>query len=182
MKNVLIVTPSAYLRGGVERIIHDLCTELPHLGWCSELGLAAGERFHKVSRYKTAYPEVTVHPILPRFPTRRARVEAIVSVVRSVTPDIVVAARIADVYEAIARLKLSGDAPRLGVMVRGLEVQYVHDVSAYRDFIDACFVDGRLLERACIELAGMDSNRVFNLPGGVRAPVVQAGQRVSGDV
>ena len=56
------------------------------------------------------------------------------SVVRSVAPDIVVAARIADVYEAVARLKLSSEAPRLGVMVRGLEVQYVHDVSAYRDY------------------------------------------------
>jgi len=182
MKKVLIVTPSAYLRGGVETIIHDLCRELPHLGWCSDLGLAAGERFHLVSRYRTAYPEVSVHPILPRFPTRRARVEAIVSVIRSVAPDIVVAARIADVYEAVARLKLSSEAPRLGVMVRGLEAQYVHDVSAYRDFIDACFADGRLIERACVELAGMDRDRVFNLPGGVRPPVVPVGQRVSGEV
>jgi glycosyltransferase involved in cell wall biosynthesis len=182
MKNILIVTPSAYLRGGVETIIHDLCRELPHLGWCSELGLAAGERFHIVSRYRTAYPDVTVHPILPRFPTRRARVEAIVSVVRDVAPDIVVAARIADAYEAVARLKLAGEAPRLGVMVRGLEAQYVHDVSAYRDFIDACFVDGRLIERACIELAGMDRDRIFNLPGGVSPPVVPIGPRVPGEV
>jgi glycosyltransferase involved in cell wall biosynthesis len=182
VKKVLIVTPSAYLRGGVETIIHDLCRELPNLGWFSELGLAGGERFHIVSRYRSTYPEVTVHPILPRFPTRRARVEAIVSVVRHVAPDIVVAARIADAYEAVARLKLAGEAPRLGVAVRGLEAQYVHDVSAYQDFIDACFVDGRLIERACIELAGMDSDRVFNLPGGVRLPVVPARPRVSGEV
>ena len=170
MRKVLIVTPSAHLHGGVETIIHDLCRQLPSRGWCSELGLAAGERFHIVSRYQSVYPEVAVHPILPRFPTRRARVEAIVSVVRDVAPDIVVAARIADAYEAVARLKIAGEGPRLGVMVRGLEAQYVHDVSAYRDFIDACFVDGRLLERACVELAGMDNDRVFNLPGGVRPP------------
>ena len=182
MKKVLIVTPSAYLAGGVETIIHDLCRELPQLGWCSELGLAAGERFHIVSRYRTAYPGVTVHPILPRFPTRRARVEAIVSVARNVGPDVVVAARIADAYEAVARLKLAGRAPRLGVMVRGLEAQYVHDVSAYRAFIDACFVDGRLIEQACIELAGMDRDRVFNLPGGVHPPVLPAGPRVPGEV
>jgi hypothetical protein len=31
MKKVLIVTPSAYLRGGVETIIHDVCRELPRL-------------------------------------------------------------------------------------------------------------------------------------------------------
>src|SRR5262245_40137511 len=138
MKKVLIVTPSAYLWGGVETVVHDLCRELPHLGWCSELGLAAGDRFHIVSRYRRAYPDVTVHPILRQFPTRRARVEAIMLVVRDVAPDIVVAARIADTYEAVARLKLAGGGPRLGVAVRGLEVQYVHDVSAYRHFIDAC--------------------------------------------
>ena len=74
MKKVLIVTPSAYLRGGVETVIQDLCRELPHLGWYSELGPAAGDRFHIVSRYRVAYPEVILHPILPRFPTRRARV------------------------------------------------------------------------------------------------------------
>jgi glycosyltransferase involved in cell wall biosynthesis len=182
MKKVLIVTPSAYLRGGVETIIHDLCKELPRLGWCSELGLAAGDRFHIVSRYQLTYPELTLHPILPRFPTRRARVLAIMSVVRDIAPDIVVVARIADAYEAVARLKLAGAAPRLCVAVRGLEAQYVHDVSAYQDFIDACFVDGRLLERACIELAGMDSDRVFNLPGGVRRPLVSQQPRVPGEV
>jgi glycosyltransferase involved in cell wall biosynthesis len=182
MPKVLIVTPSAYVRGGVETIIHDLCAELPRFGWSAELGLAAGERFHIVSRYKAAYPEATLHPILPRFPTRRARVEAIISVVREVAPDIVVAARIADVYEALARLKLAGEAPRLGVAVRGLEAQYVHDVSAYRDFIDACFVDGRLIERACTELASIDSDRVFNLPGGVRPPVAAVEPRVAREV
>ena len=182
MKKVLIVTPCAHLHGGVETILHDLCKELPHLGWCSELGLGAGERFHIVSRYRSAYPKVTAHPILPRFPTRRARVEAIISMIRDVAPDIIVVARIADAYEAVARLKLAGEAPRLGVAVRGLEAQYVHDVSAYRDFVDACFVDGRLIERACVELAGMDSDRVFNLPGGVRPPVVSIRPRVPGEV
>ena len=77
---------------------------------------------------------------------------------------------------------MPAEAPRLGVMVRGLEAQYVHDVSVYRDFIDACFVDGRLIERACIELGGMDGDRVFNLPGGVRAPVVPRRPRVPGEV
>src|SRR5262249_6196239 len=110
MKKVLIVTPSAYLRGGVETIIHDLCRELPHLGWRSELGLAAGERFHIVSRYRAAYPEVTLHPILPRFPTQRARVEAIMRVVRDVEPDIVVAARMADAHEAVASAKHTAKA------------------------------------------------------------------------
>jgi glycosyltransferase involved in cell wall biosynthesis len=104
------------------------------------------------------------------------------SVVRDVAPDIVVAARIADTYEAVGRLKLTGRGPRLGVAVRGLEVQYVHDVSVYRDFIDACFVDGKLIQRACIELAGIDCDRVYNLPGGVHEPLVLPRPRVSGKV
>ena len=182
MLKVLIVTPSAYLRGGVETIIHDLCAELPRRGWSVELGLAAGRRFHNVSRYGKAYPDVVQHPIMPRFPTRRARVDAVMSAIRDVMPDIVMATRIADTYEAVARLKLAGHGPRLGVAVRGFEVQYVHDVSAYRDFIDACFVDGKLIQRACIELGGVDSDRVHSLPGGVREPVVRPQPRVSGKV
>jgi glycosyltransferase involved in cell wall biosynthesis len=101
------------------------------------------------------------------------------SVVRDVMPDVVMAARIADTYEAVARLKLTGYGPRLGVAVRSFEVQYVHDVSAYRDFIDACFVDGKLIQRACIELGRIDSDRIYNLPGGVREPVVSPQPRVA---
>jgi glycosyltransferase involved in cell wall biosynthesis len=179
---VLIVTPSAYLHGGVETVIHDLCAELPRLGWSAELGLAAGRRFHIVSRYRAAYPDVVQHPIIPRFSTRGARVNAIMSVIRAVAPDVVVAARIADTYEAVARLKLADGGPRLGVAVRGFEAQYVQDVSVYRNFIDACFVDGKLIQRACVELGGIDSDRVHSLPGGVRAPLLPAKPKVSGKV
>jgi glycosyltransferase involved in cell wall biosynthesis len=182
MPKLFIITPSAYVRGGVETIIHDLCAELPPRGWAVELGLAAGQRFHAVARYREAYPDVVAHPIMPRFPTRRARIDAVTSVIRDVMPDVVMAARIADTYEAVARLKLAGHSPRLGVAVRGLEVQYVQDVSAYRDFIDACFVDGKLLQRACIELGGVDSDRVHSLPGGVREPFVPPQPRVPGKV
>jgi glycosyltransferase involved in cell wall biosynthesis len=182
MPKVLIVAPSAYLRGGVETIIHDLCSELPPRGWSVELGLAAGRRFHIVSRYQEAFPDTVHHPIMPSFPTRRARVDAIMSIIRDVAPDLVVAARIADTYEAVARLKLIGKGPRLGVMVRSLEVQYVQDVAAYRDFIDACFADGKLIQRVCTELGGVESDRVYSLPGGVHEPVLPPQPRVSGKV
>jgi glycosyltransferase involved in cell wall biosynthesis len=182
MPKVLIVTPSAYLHGGVETIIRDLCAELPSRGWCVELGLAAGRRFHIVSRYREAFPDAVQHPIMPRFPTRRARIDAVMSVICDIMPDVVMATRIADTYEAVARLKLAGHGPRLGVAVRGLEVQYVYDVSAYRNFIDACFVDGKLIQRACIELGGIDSDRVYSLPGGVHEPVAPPQPRVPGKV
>jgi glycosyltransferase involved in cell wall biosynthesis len=179
---LLIVTPSAYLQGGVETLIHDLCGELPPRGWSVELGLAAGQRFHIVSRYREAFPEVVPHPVMPRFPTRRARVDAIISVIRDVMPDVVMATRIGDTYEAVARLKLGGRGPRLGVAVRGFEVQYVYDVSAYCGFIDACFADGKLIQQACIEIGGMDSDRVYSVQGGVREPIAPPQPRVSGKV
>jgi glycosyltransferase involved in cell wall biosynthesis len=182
MPKLLIVTPSAYLRGGVETVIHDLCAELPARGWFVELGLAAGQRFHIVSRYREAFPNVVQCAIIPRFPTRRARIEATMSVIHDVMPDVVMAARIADTYEAVARLKLAGHGARLGIAVRGFEAQYVHDVAAYRDFIDACFVDGKLIQQACIELGGIDSDRVYSLPGGVHEPVERPQPRMPGKV
>jgi glycosyltransferase involved in cell wall biosynthesis len=103
-------------------------------------------------------------------------------VVRRARPDVVMSARIGDTYEALARLKLAGYTTRLAVAVRGFEAQYVQDVSRYREFIDGCFVDGKLIQRACIDLAAMEADRVHELPAGVLEPLVPPRPRVPGKV
>ena len=70
MPKVLIVTPSAYLRGGVETIIHDLCAELPRFGWSAELGLAAEEtdclvNFSPTEGVTIAPREGRIHGVVP---------------------------------------------------------------------------------------------------------------------
>src|SRR5262245_25768354 len=105
MPRLLIFSPSAHIRGGVETVIHDLCAELPKRGWDVVLGLTAGERFHDVDHYVAANPGLPVHIVCAKFSTRRARVSAIKESVRYTSADVVMAARIGDTFEAIGLLK-----------------------------------------------------------------------------
>ena len=178
MPKVLFLSPSSSLRGGVETILHELCRELPKRGWSPVLGLASGGHFNDAARYEAVNPGLPVHRIVPRRLTRRARVEAVIDAVRTVEPDVVVCARIADAYEAVARLKLMKSRPRLAVAVRGLGAQELHDLSYFQHFVDACIVDGRLVAEACVAIGGIERERVFSVPGGVHAPVGPVTPRV----
>src|SRR5262245_51255274 len=160
MPRLLIISPSAHVRGGVETIVHDLCAELPKRGWDVVLGLTAGKHFHDVNRYVAANPGLPIHVVCAEFPTRRARISAIMEVVRSASADVVMAARIGDTYEAVHLLKRAKQKPRLAVAVRGFEAQYIADVRHFKAIIDACFVDGELLRNACISISGMEPERV----------------------
>jgi glycosyltransferase involved in cell wall biosynthesis len=182
MPRLLILSPSAHIRGGVETIINDLCAELPKRGWDVVLGLTAGKHFHDVDRYLAANPGLPIHVVCAEFPTRRARVSAIMEVVRSTSADMVMAARIGDTYEAINLLKRAEQKPRLAVAVRAFEAQYIADVRHFKAIIDACFVDGELLRKACIFVSGMEPERVVSLPGGIRPPTVLAKSRKVGPV
>jgi glycosyltransferase involved in cell wall biosynthesis len=142
------------------------------------LGLASGGRFNEAARYEAVNPGLPVHRIVPRYLVRRARVEAVIDAVRTVEPDVVVSANIADAYEAVARLKLVKSRPRLAVAVRGLEAQMLRDVSCFQHFVDACIVDGRLVAEACVAIAGIERERVFSIPGGVHAPITPLSPRV----
>ena len=149
-----------------------------NVGWTPVLGLASGGRFNDAARYEALNPGLPVHRIVPRYQVRRARVAAVIDAVRTVEPDVVVCARIADAYEAVARLKLVKSRPRLAVAVRGLGAQEMHDLSCFQHFMDACIVDGRLVAEACVAIGGIERERVFSVPGGVHAPVGPVTPRV----
>jgi glycosyltransferase involved in cell wall biosynthesis len=182
MPRVLIISPSAYIRGGVETLVHDLCVALPKRGWDVVLGLTAGKHFHNVDRYVAENPGLPIHIISAPFSTPRARVSAIMEAVRVTDANMVVTTRIGDTYEAIGRLKRTGDKRRLAVAVRGFEAQYIVDVTRFNGIIDSCFADGTLLRQACISVAGMEAERVFNLPAGIKTLTRIATPRKAGQV
>jgi len=170
MPRLLIISPSAHVRGGVETIINDLCAELPKRGWDVVLGLTASNHFHNVDRYAAVNPDLPVQAVFAPFPTRRARIAAITESVRFTSADVVMASRIGDTYEAIGLLKRIGDTPRLAVGVQAFGAQYIADVGHFRTIVDACFTEGDLLRKACISVSGMEPERVFNVPAGIRTP------------
>ncbi len=179
---VLICSPSHAVYGGVETIVADLCRHLPAFGWDTLLGLAKGARFNDVTRYRAAYPDVPIVEIDGVRGTRQARREGLLETVQRIRPDIVLIARLFDAYHVVSVLKRSHGRPRLAVTIRGYEPHYLFDAQLYRDYVDLCVADGRMICRAAVEWVGLPEERVESIPGGVRPPEVEVSAREPGDL
>ena len=178
VKRVLICSPSHAIYGGVETIVNDLCQELPARGWEPLLALGKGSRFNIVEKYRAAYPDLQIIEIDGTNGTRQSRIEALAALIKRRQPDVVLAARIFDVYEVVSRMKLKNrKAPRLAVAIRAYEPHYLYDAKLFRESIDLCAADGRLLSAACIDYCGFEPERVADIPGGIRPPKQLASPR-----
>jgi len=172
LRKLLICSPSAAVRGGVETIISDLCRGLPAHGWEPLLGLGKGSRFNDVAAYRAVYHDLPILEIDGTSGTRHGRMAAIRQMIGRVRPDVVLSARIFDAYEVVASLKQRANAPRLAITIRGYEPGYLFDARLYQSNIDLCVVDGNLLAAACKEWCGLDADKVVSIPGGVRPAAV----------
>jgi glycosyltransferase involved in cell wall biosynthesis len=173
LSRLLIVSRSHNPLGGADRIIADLCRELPARGWDTVLGLTRGARFDDPDAYRQVHQDLPTVEIDGTFGTRGCRLKALQSTIRRVAPDVVLSMRVFDTYEAVARLKTSGPAkaPRLMVGVRVFESPYIHDVRQWSRNIDFCVTSGQLVAAACRQLGQMESERVESIPGGVAGPM-----------
>ena len=177
---LLILTPTAALRGGVERIIESLATGLPVHGIDVVAGLAAG-RHHDTKRYRTEYPTLQAVDFESKTSTREGRVRAVMEVIQRVNPTLVLNARIYDSYEAVARLKVAGRRQfRFLTTIQAAEGDYVADLRKWRDVVDGCVTSGKLLARGVGEVAGFPAERVKSIAGGVRPAVRERAARSAG--
>jgi glycosyltransferase involved in cell wall biosynthesis len=174
---LLICTGSRSIHGGVENIIADLCRNLPNYHIEPIVGLAKGEHFNDPDRYRKAFPELHTVDIDGTKGTRQARVEALVDTFKAIRPDIVLIARVFDVYEALSRLKKNKSSPRLAVTIQAYEPHYLYDAFLYREVIDLIVTSGELIRKAVIQWGGLPEDRVVNIPGGVRQPFQAASPR-----
>lgn len=181
MPRLLICSRSHTPHGGADRIIADLCRELPSRGWQVTLGLTQGDRFNDVERYvEVQGRDLPVRSIDGREGSRSARIRSLRRLVREEAPDIVLSMRVFDVYEAVGLEKAAGNCqPRLAVGVRGFEAPYLCDLALYRDSVDLCVTSGELIAKAAVAHCGMDPRRVVSIGGGVHAPLVPPVTRTS---
>lgn len=169
-ERLLIVTPSAVLRGGVERIIESLASGLPARGFDVTVALARGARFHDPDRYRRAYPQLAAIEMPALTGTREERVRAVIDAVRTVSPSIVLNARVYDAFEALARLALRGSHVRNVVTVQAWEAGYIADLDLWRAWTDGIVTSGRMIARAATSIARIAPSRVRSIAGGVSAP------------
>ena len=172
MKRLLICTPSHNLYGGVESIINDLCRHLPARGWEATLALAKGTRFNDVERYRQTYPDIPAITVDGTGGTRQSRRENLIREIRRFQPDVVMNARIHDLFPVMTELKRRGGAPRFVATVRVYEPGYIHDVRNYQNIIDLCVVSGAIIAAACARFSELPSERIVSIPGGVHPPDV----------
>jgi glycosyltransferase involved in cell wall biosynthesis len=179
MRHLLICSRSHEPQGGADRIVVDLCRELPARGWKVTLGLTQGRRFNDVTRFRELMgSDLPISKIDGREGTRAARVAAIRALVRSSRPDVVLSMRVFDAYEAVAREKeASRHGPRLAVGIRSFEAPYFADLRLYRDCVDLCVASGKLVAALATDYCGMDRGRVVSIGGGVHAPGVPVAPR-----
>lgn len=168
---LLICGISRSTEGGVESITADLCRLLGAHGIEVILGLARGRVHNDPDRYRAAFPDLRTIDIDGSMGTRRARIEGILAAVRLVDPDVVLGARVFDVYPAIAELKARGNRRvRLATTIQAFEPHYLHDARKYREFIDLVVTSGELVRTATVDWCGIAADRVVSIPGGVKPP------------
>lgn len=167
---LLILTPSAIVYGGVERIVESLNDGLANRGLDVVVGLAKGARFHDSERYRRAYPKLNAIEIDATTGTSEGRRRAVRMALDRVRPDIVLIARMASAFEVLAERKLRGENIRVVLTVQSYEPNYFADVARYGAFVDYCVAGGRLIGDALIELLGFPANRVRSIPAGIRKP------------
>jgi glycosyltransferase involved in cell wall biosynthesis len=164
MTRVLICTPTYYLQGGVERIMESLAMHLPARGVEVLFALAKGGRFHDPARFRAAFPAMRGIDVDGTSGTAYGRRRALRRAIVAVDPDVVLLARLFDVYPVAAQLKLEGHRLRLAVTVQAFEEPYFADLERYQDFVDLCVASG---ERIAGEVRRRTSVPVVSIPGGV---------------
>jgi glycosyltransferase involved in cell wall biosynthesis len=178
---LLICTPSHSTQGGVEQIIENLAHGLPARGFEVVVGLAKGLRFHAPAAYRARFPDLQTIEIDGTGGTRRARVAAIRKVIKRTSPELVLIARMFDVYPAVAGLKSEGFRTRLTVTIDAYESEYVSDIARYSESVDYCVTSGQLIRDAVVALARLPPDRVVSIPGGIKPPHHARRPRQPGD-
>ena len=168
---LLICTPTHALHGGVERILESLGDGLPARGFEVIFGLAKGPRFHDPDRYRAEYPGLRTIDIEDASGRNAGRARAVQRAIEEVDPDLVLSARLYDVYPAAAALKLRGHRLRLAVTIQAYESEYFVDAARYAGFLDLCVTSGRLIARAAERFAKLPAERVVSIPGGIAPPL-----------
>jgi glycosyltransferase involved in cell wall biosynthesis len=178
-KNIrlLICTGSRSIHGGVENIISDLSRNLSPFSIDVIVGLCKGAKYNDPDRYRQAFQDLVTIDINGTKGTRQSRIEALIRTFKEVNPDIVLIARVAEAYEALRRLKKNKNSPRLAVTIQAYEPHYIYDAFVYRHWIDLIVTSGELIRLALIRWAGVEGDRVVNIPGGVHPPLTRVTPR-----
>ena len=164
---LLIVAPAAYPFGGVATWLDGLVAGLRRRDWPLEVALLAGHH-HDVERYLERHPLGDVHPIANPGGSREGRQRALAEALTALQPEVVLAANVGDIEDAVDRLRRAGaPAPRLITTQHALQRDYFDHLRSRAEVVDGVIVTNRLGVELAREHARMESERIAYAPYGV---------------
>ncbi len=158
---LLIVTPSAYVLGGLATWLDYLDPGRRRLGWDVTIGLVEGPRWHRPERYVAEHPHEHWIPIPCRTGTPEGRCRALCRAIRRVQPDVVLSVNIPDLFPAVARIRANGRLPVRAVMsVHGIQGDLYDDIRAYREVLDGVVCTNKLACGLAEQLGRYPADRI----------------------
>jgi len=169
-RRLLFFAPSAYCLGGVQVWLSDLVAGLQDDPcWQVQVALPSG-REHRLDRYREAYPQLPILPLLNPTGSAAGRRQAIFSLLQHYQPDLVVGVNIAELYPAVRRARRHGFQGRVVFSLHSLAADLLADVAAEADLLDAVIATNRLSCRLAECVGGIAAERVLYAPCGANWP------------
>jgi glycosyltransferase involved in cell wall biosynthesis len=171
MHRIVIVTPTAYLIGGVQTWLDYLIPSLEKNGWIVTVILPHG-------KYSDAYKYLQEHPFsnfrVLHNPTgsTEGRIYAIYSALESLQPKLVLNVNIVDTYTAIERLrtKYKESSPLIVMTLHGFQADFYEDIQNYSHIIDGIITTNKLNISAINDMNLLAQSSIYYAPCGVNLP------------
>lgn len=167
LAKLMFIAPSAYVLGGVQIWLDYIVQGLIERGHEVVVGLVSG-RFHDVDAYLQAHPFRDVRQIPNTTGSQEGRVRSLCSAIERGLPELVLSVNIADVYPAVARLKLKGHDVRVAMTLHGIQTDYFEDAVNHADVLDGIVCTNKLVLE-CLRANALPPCRIHYAPYGVEA-------------
>ena len=168
-RRLTVVAPSAYLLGGVQTWLDYLVPGLEARGWQVTVLLVHGVH-SDAHAYSQKHPFASARLVENPTGSREGRVRALHGALRKLNPEVVLGVNIVDTYEAVARLRRCGGAPKVAMALHGLHPSFYQDIATYSAVLDGVIVTNRLGAAAAVVRGGLPDHRVHYAPCGVPVP------------
>ena len=140
-RNLAIVAPTAYPLGGVQTWLDYLVPGLESVGWGVTMLLVHGAH-SDAHRYLRHHPFTRVQLVTNQSGSREGRVRALGKAIHSSGADAVLGVNVADVYEAVARLREQrGGKPKFAMALHGLHPSFYDDIAVSKETMDAVIAE-----------------------------------------
>ena len=167
-RKLAIAVPSAYLSGGVQTWLDYVVPGLEGQGWVITVMPVQGH-LHNAHKYLELHPFDKVRVVTNPTGSREGRVRSLMRALKSIQPDLVMSVNIADVYEAVGRLRQGGFKDlRVAMALHGFNGEFFQDMKVLNQLLDGVITTNRLGVAAAAAIGGMDRARIHYASCGVR--------------